>query len=78
MTVKQYEIDMLNVKDADAFLIHFFDENDKEYVVLVDGGRYEDGPTVSNYERRKYPQRGHQHRHRLQCESRRHQGGEHF
>ena len=49
MTVKQYEIDMLNVKDADAFLIHFFDENDKEYVVLVDGGRYEDGPTVSKF-----------------------------
>ena len=27
MEVKKYEIGMLDVKVADAFLIHFFDEN---------------------------------------------------
>ena len=37
MKVTKYEIDMLNVKAADAFLIHFFnDENNYEYVVLID------------------------------------------
>ena len=44
MKVTKYEIDMLNVKAADAFLIHFFnDENNYEYVVLIDGGNYDDG-----------------------------------
>ena len=49
MKISKYEIDMLDVKDADAFLIHFFDENDKEYVVLVDAGRYSDGQMVSDF-----------------------------
>jgi hypothetical protein len=43
MKVTRYEIDMLNVGAADAFLIHIFDDNtDYEYVVLIDGGNYED------------------------------------
>ncbi len=54
MTVTNYEIDMLNVKDADAFLIHFFDENDNEHVVLVDAGRYEDGSTVAKFIKETY------------------------
>lgn len=54
MTVSRYEIDMLNVKDADAFLIHFFDENESEYVVLVDAGRYEDGKKVADFIRTTY------------------------
>lgn len=45
MKVTKYEIDMLNVKAADAFLIHFFnDENNYEYVVLIDGVK-----TLMNY-----------------------------
>lgn len=49
MTVSKYEIDMLDLEDADAFLIHFFDENDTEHVVLVDAGRYEDGKKVAEF-----------------------------
>lgn len=49
MKINRYEIDMLNVEDADAFLIHFFDENEVEHVVLVDAGRYEDGENVAKF-----------------------------
>lgn len=45
---------MLNVEDADAFLIHFFGENDNEYVVLVDAGRYSDGKIVSDFIKNTY------------------------
>lgn len=54
MKVKKYEIDMLDVADADAFLIHFFDENDNEHVVLVDAGRYSDGKMVSDFIKNTY------------------------
>lgn len=54
MTVKQYEIDMIDVEDADAFLIHFFDEYDNEYVVLVDAGRYTDGEKVTKFIKETY------------------------
>ena len=57
MKVTKYEIDMLNVKAADAFLIHFFnDENNYEYVVLIDGGNYEDGKTIAEFIRTNYNQ----------------------
>lgn len=55
MRVTKYEIDMLNVKSADAFLIHFWDdETNYDYVVLIDGGNYEDGPTIAKFVRRYY------------------------
>lgn len=54
MTVSKYEIDMLDVEDADAFLIHFFNENDNEYVVLVDAGRYTDGEKVAKFIKETY------------------------
>ncbi len=41
MKVTKYEIDMLGVGAADTFLIHFFDENETPYVILVDAGYYE-------------------------------------
>lgn len=57
MKVTKYEIDMLNVKAADAFLIHFFnDDNNCEYVVLIDGGNYEDGKTIAEFIRTNYTQ----------------------
>ena len=57
MKVTKYEIDMLNVKAADAFLIHFFnDENNYEYVVLIDGGNYDDGKTIAEFIRNNYSQ----------------------
>lgn len=58
MKVTRYEIDMLNVKAADAFLIHFFnDENNSEYVVLIDGGNYDDGKTIAKFIRNNYGKR---------------------
>lgn len=55
MQVTKYEIDMLNVKAADAFLIHFWDdETNYEYVVLIDGGNYQDGSTIAKFIRKHY------------------------
>jgi beta-lactamase superfamily II metal-dependent hydrolase len=57
MKVTKYEIDMLNVGAADAFLIHFFDDKtDYEYIVLIDGGNYEDGAKVAQFIRDNYKQ----------------------
>lgn len=54
MKTTKYEIDMLDIGDADAFLIRFYDESNNSYVVLIDGGRYEDGPTVHKFIRERY------------------------
>lgn len=54
MITEKYEIDMLDVADADAFLIRFYDENDTPYTVLVDGGRYTDGEKVHEFIRNQY------------------------
>ena len=54
MCVDKYEIDMLDVEDADAFLIHFYDNVNNEYIVLVDAGRYEDGERVSKFIKETY------------------------
>ena len=50
--IKRFEIDMLDVKAADAFLIHAFIENgtgELEYVVLVDAGNEGDGTKILNH-----------------------------
>lgn len=49
MIISKYEIDFLNVEDADAILIHFYDENNNNYVVAIDAGRYGDGDMVSKF-----------------------------
>lgn len=55
MKVTKYEIDMLDVKSADSFLIHFWDdETDYEYVILIDGGNYQDGSTIAKFIRKHY------------------------
>lgn len=54
MITHKYEIDMLDVDDADAFLIRFYDESDTPYVILVDGGRYTDGEKVHKFIRQQY------------------------
>lgn len=54
MKTTKYEIDMLDVKDADAFLIRFYDEYDNPHIVLIDGGRYEDGATIHKFVRERY------------------------
>lgn len=58
--ITKYEIDMLDVKAADAFLIHAYVENDRgnesEYVVLVDAGNEGDGQTIYNHIKKYYSQ----------------------
>ena len=48
--ITKFEIDMLDVKAADAFIIHAFRKNELgqelEYVVLVDAGNEGDGETI--------------------------------
>ena len=57
MKVTKYEIDMLNVASADAFLIHFFDDDTNcEYIVLIDGGNYSDGKKIAKFIRENYSQ----------------------
>ena len=47
---------MLRVGAADASLIHFFDDEDdnKEYIVLVDAGNYDDGKKITDFVRSRY------------------------
>lgn len=58
--IKKYEIDMLNVGAADAFLIHAFtiseDGSEIEYVVLVDAGNEGDGEKIFNHIQKYYNQ----------------------
>lgn len=56
MKIAKYEIDMLHVGAADASLIHFFDDedNNKEYIVLVDAGNYDDGKKITDFVRSRY------------------------
>jgi len=55
MKITKYEIDVLDVGAADAILIHFFDENDSEYLILIDAGRYADGKKVEEFIWKYYP-----------------------
>lgn len=48
-TIKRFEIDMLDVKAADAFLLHAFIDHEgkeQEYVVLIDAGNEGDGKKI--------------------------------
>ncbi len=58
--ITKYEVDMLNVKAADAFLIHAFVKNtyggEYEYVVLVDAGNEGDGDAILRHIRQYYGQ----------------------
>lgn len=55
MKITKYEIDMLDVKAADAILIHFCDdETGKWYVVLIDAGTYINGTKVVEFVKNKY------------------------
>ncbi len=59
--ITRYEIDMLDVKAADAFLIHAYVDTDfgfeREYVVLVDAGNEGDGETIYNHIKKYYNQK---------------------
>lgn len=58
--ITRFEIDMLDVKAADAFLIHAFRKNEQgqewEYVVLVDAGNEGDGEKILKHIQKYYGQ----------------------
>lgn len=54
MIVTKYEIDMLGVGAADAFLIRFFDEKEQQYVILVDAGCYGNGKEIADFVKKRY------------------------
>lgn len=60
MVITKYEIDMLNVKAADAIIIHAFVKQGEsvefEYVVLVDAGNECDGEKIIQHLRNFYKQ----------------------
>lgn len=47
MKIEKCEIEMLNIKSADAFIIHIVDEDD--HIILVDAGNYNDGQKIINH-----------------------------
>lgn len=52
--IKNYQIEMLDVQDADAFIIFYEETGGDEKLVLVDAGRYSDGEKISNHLRKYY------------------------
>ena len=54
MNVTKYEIDILDVEAADAILIHFYDDNDQDYIVCIDAGNYSDGKKISDFIKTQY------------------------
>lgn len=45
----KFEIDMLNVGNADAMTIRYWGEDNQEVVILIDAGKPEHGPTVEQH-----------------------------
>lgn len=54
MKVTKYEIDFLNVGAADASLIRFVDDDDNQYVVLIDAGNYSTGDKIADFIKKRY------------------------
>jgi len=54
MKIKNYEIEMLKVKSADAFIIHLIDEFDRDYIILIDAGNYGDGQMIIDHLHKYY------------------------
>lgn len=58
--ITKFEIDMLDVKAADAFLLHVFvnhEGSELEYVVLIDAGNEGDGKIILNHINSYYTQK---------------------
>jgi beta-lactamase superfamily II metal-dependent hydrolase len=54
MKAFNYQIEMINVGSADAFIIYFIDENNNGHLVLIDAGKYSDGQEIINHIRKYY------------------------
>ena len=49
MAITNYQIEMLNVSDADAFIVYYLTDDGGKHLVLIDAGRYNDGEKVLNH-----------------------------
>lgn len=54
-SIKNYQIEMLDVQDADAFIIFYEDSTGANKLVLVDAGRYSNGEKIRNHLTKYYP-----------------------
>lgn len=50
----KYEIEMIDVKAADAFLIHYVEDNGESHIIMVDSGNYEDAEKILTHIRTHY------------------------
>jgi beta-lactamase superfamily II metal-dependent hydrolase len=50
----RYEIEMLDVKAADAFLIHYVEDNGCSHIIMVDSGNYSDADKIIRHIRAYY------------------------
>lgn len=50
----KYEVEMIDVKAADAFLIHYIDDNNSSHIIMVDSGNYEDSGKIIRHIRAYY------------------------
>lgn len=50
----KYEIEMLDVNAADAFLIHYIDDNEVSHIIMIDSGNYEDADKIIKHIRTYY------------------------
>lgn len=52
--ITNYQIEMLNVADADAFVVYYETNDGRKHLVLIDAGRYSNGRDVLNHLNRYY------------------------
>jgi beta-lactamase superfamily II metal-dependent hydrolase len=50
----KYEIEMLDVNAADAFLIHYIDDSKVSHIIMVDSGNYEDADKIIDHIHKYY------------------------
>lgn len=50
----KFEIEMIDVKAADAFLIHYVEDNEYSHIIMVDSGNYEDSEKIIRHIRTYY------------------------
>jgi len=50
----KYEVEMLDVKAADAFLIHYIDSMNRSHIIMVDSGNYNDADKILKHIRTHY------------------------
>lgn len=50
----KFEIEMIDVKAADAFLIHYVEDNGYSHIIMVDSGNYEDSEKLIHHIRAYY------------------------